>query len=142
MTDDPTARIGIADVLENCSRILGKRLLVPTPDAVSSAAGPITWNHFQNWEQRSDVEIAASSGLLGISFDGPLFIVTEAALTQGQGAFVVPAADDLERFVGGHLTRFGECFFNGDVLIVDAGIHIWMFHHEGVYATVRRPVPT
>lgn len=136
MTDSSTARVDTAEVLEKCSKVLGKRLHQPTPDAVASAVGQIDWKDCAGWEQCTDAEISKNSGLLQVSFGGHLLVVTEAALTQGNRAFVVEAAD-LAKFVEQHLTRFGECFFNGDVLVVDsAGTRLWMFHHEGLHATI------
>jgi hypothetical protein len=137
MTHSSTARAAIAEVLERCSSVLGKQLPFATPDAVASVVGQLEWEKCTGWEQCRDAEIAKRSGLLQIGFDGPLLVVTEAALTQGTGAFVVSATEGLAKFVEQHLARFGECFFNGDVLIVDrAGTRVWLFHHEGLFTTI------
>jgi hypothetical protein len=67
--------------------------------------------------------------------------VTEASFTGGRptgrtplGAIAVDASD-LHLLVAQHRDRYGERFFDGDVIILEReGARIWIFHHEGRYA--------
>lgn len=136
MIEDDVATVEVSDVLNVCSEVLGRRVRAPTPDAIEVVAGHVDWRPLPDWERLTDDEIANHTGLLHVFSGGSLLIVTEAALTQVLGAFLV-ASEDLPRFVAQHLARFGECFFNGDVIVADrAAVQIWLFHHEGQYATI------
>lgn len=138
MTDGAPERIDIAEVLARCSLVLGKRLSALTPDAVARAADSLRWRPLPAWEKLSDTEIATATGLLQVFRDDELCVVTEAALAKGHGVFVV-AATELRRLISDHLGRYGECFFNGDILIVNSdGTHLWLFHHEGQHAEIHR----
>jgi len=129
----------VANVCEACARILGQRPIAPTPDAIASALPGLDWKALPDWEEQRDDEIAARSGLYDIAFSRALFVVTEASLASGQGGFVVDARD-LAQLVEQHLSYFGECFFNGDVVIVEPeGRRVWLFHHEGQYVTISVP---
>lgn len=122
--------------LEACSRLLGKSVSALTPDAIAHVLGSVRWVSIPGWEKKSDGDIAAETGLHGIAFGGALFVVTEASLSKLCGACVVNVSD-LARYIENHLDHFGECFFNGDVLIVSPETkRIWLFHHEGQFAAI------
>jgi hypothetical protein len=73
---------------------------------------------------------------LRTNFRGTILVVTDASFAPGRGAFMLDAAA-LETFVGAYLRSYGECFFDGDVIIASSGSRsIWLFHHEGAYATL------
>ena len=123
-----------AEVLQTLSRILGAPVRVATPDAIAAVRELIQWVQFEDWESRSDMEIARLTGLLKVPFEDPLLVITEAAWRAHQGGLLIRASQ-LAGFIDQHLRRHGECFFNGDVIVVETqGRRIWIFHHEGCYA--------
>jgi len=131
-------RTNTTSVCDACARVIGRKPMAPTPDAIASVAGVIEWKSFPDWEAYSDSEIAAETRLYDIALMGKLYVVTEAALTSREGPIVVNAVD-LRKLIAEHLRLFGECFFNGDVVIMEAkGNNVWLFHHEGQYALISR----
>lgn len=136
MIGDAVDRVDSSSVLDACLRIFGRRPTEPTPDAVARAVTGVAWRRYPDWERQDDAEIATNTGMLKIPFVGAEFVVTEASFVGGHGAVVVNP-NRLAEYVSEHLRRFGECFFNGDVLLVDSTEpHVWVFHHEGVYANL------
>jgi hypothetical protein len=106
------------------------------PDAIVGPMRGVKWVALPGWESMSDGEIATRSGLFAARLAGVLFVVTDATLASQRGAFQVDA-EGLAMLVEEHLDRYGECLFNGDTIVVERdGSRIWLFHHEGVYATV------
>jgi hypothetical protein len=134
--ESPISIVEMSRVYDACAQILGERPSALTPEAVEAVSQAVDWKEVPGWESMSDAEIAMRSGLSGVAFSGQLLVVTEASFAPARGAFEVDAGD-LVVLIDEHLLRFGECFFNGDVIVVDrhAG-QIWLFHHEGVYASV------
>ena len=131
-----TTIVNMARVHEACARILGRRPTALTPDTIAVLVEHVDWKSLPEWESKSDADIAIGSGLHSVAFSGPLLVVTEASFGSGRGAFMVEARE-LGLLVEQHLVRHGECFFNGDVIIVECkGSQIWLFHHEGQYATL------
>lgn len=121
-------------MLEALGQALGKTPSSVTPDAVAQMLSKVQWTQVENWEAFSDAELATRTGLLDVPFDGSVLIATEASFMPKRGAFMVPAPQ-LEQFIAEHLETYGECFFNGDVVAMDAsGQHLWLFHHDGLYA--------
>jgi hypothetical protein len=135
MTETGPERTSIENVLKTCARVLGRRPIAPTPDAIAALATSPVWSRLPSWTILSDEEIALRAGLYTLAFASPLLVVTDAALAKSDdGAFVVEA-NELMTLVSDHLRWMGECFFNGDVVIVERdGRRIWLFHHEGQYA--------
>ena len=69
---------------------------------------------------------------------GSLIIVTEVSYRSNLGAFKMTSSH-ANKFISGHHSRFGECFFNGDVLIISKTQNtIWLFLHEGVFTVLER----
>jgi hypothetical protein len=134
-----TMQIATTDVecvYEVCARIVGSRPSALTPDAVSATKNGVKWTPLRGWESMSDTEIAMRSGLYAMRLTGVLLVLTEASFASRIGAFEVDA-QSLGALVSQHLERFGECFFNGDVIIAERDGHrLWLFHHEGCYAEV------
>ncbi len=119
-----------------CAAILGARPVALTPDAIAAVWKSVDWLALPGWEAKTDSEVAAESGLLCANFRGTVLVVTEASFAPTRGAFVLDERA-LGAFVRAHLPSYGECFFNGDVIVANGeGRRLWLFHHEGVYATI------
>ncbi|NVB39967.1 hypothetical protein G6O69_19135 [Pseudenhygromyxa sp. WMMC2535] len=124
--------------LANLGRILGTTPSALTPDSISDAAGSTHWTSINNWEQYEDAKLAIMANLLPTPFKGNLMVVSDHSLTSNGGGLAV-ASSQLKELVAGHLILFGECLFNGDVIIAElGGSLIWMFHHEGAYTLFDR----
>lgn len=129
--------VTIAEFLRALERAIKRTPAAATPDAIADVLGDVQWNRIDDWESSSDIEIARQTGLLDVPFAESSLIVTEASFSPDRGAFLVPASR-LGDFVKEHLDAYGECFFNGDVIVADtAGHHVWLFHHDGLYALVQ-----
>ncbi len=131
-----TPIVPLARVYDELSRILGVRPASLSPDAIASTRENVAWKAIVDWESKSDVELAVQAGLYAVEPSGSLLVATEASIAQRHGAFLVngPA---LGALVAQHREKQGECFFNGDVVVVQCGTnHIWLFHHEGRYTTI------
>ncbi|HVH97097.1 MAG TPA: hypothetical protein VM869_00220 [Enhygromyxa sp.] len=119
------------------------RLAVQTselsPDGIAEAVAPndaVSWTAVRNWEEMDDLEIFAAMGLQAACSSSQLLVITEASFSKLGGAFRL-AGRDLPEFIRGHLAAYGECFFNGDTIIMDRDRGTaWLFHHEGVYRQV------
>jgi len=123
-----------AEVLPALSRVLGRVLSEATPDAIVDLIGDVNWLRCDEWESLGDLELARTTGLLDIALSGPLLLITEASFAPDRGGFIVPASR-LANFVAEHLKEYGECFFNGDVIVAELqGRKVWLFHHEGLHA--------
>jgi len=132
----PPSAVDMATMLDTCERILGKRPTAPVPDAIAAVGQASEWKPFPDWESKADAQIAIRAGLYAVGFSGALLVVTEASFRPDRGAFLLDARD-LDALVCRHLAWYGECFFNGDVIIAERdGRRIWLFHHEGCYATI------
>ncbi|GLS25726.1 hypothetical protein [Marinibactrum halimedae] len=102
-----------------------------------SEGAHIVWHDLSDWENLEDLEIFEKLKNLN-EFNGEVYVVTEASYKDGLGPFKLNSIN-LELFVENHLNLIGECFFNGDVLIVDPeNLCMWVFHHEGVFAFISR----
>ena len=94
------------------------------------------WLSVPNWENLDDIQLYNLLEKIERP-QGDLYVVTEAAYRKSKGPFCV-SSDEIRGFVEEHLNTFGECFFNGDVLILSVDQNtIWIFHHEGVYSTIK-----
>jgi hypothetical protein len=126
--------VEMARVYEGCARILGRSPTALTPDAIAAIVERVDWRALPEWESKSDADIATEAGVFRAAWSGPLLVVTEASFVSRGAAFLLEA-NELRLFVSEHLARYDECFFNGDVIIVECrGHRIWLFHHEGEYA--------
>lgn len=93
------------------------------------------WTTIANWEEIPDQELYQHLENAKTP-TGMLLIVTEVSYQTNLGAFKV-AGSDVRQFVAEHRSRFGECFFNGDVLIVSKEQNtVWLFQHEGVFTVL------
>ena len=94
------------------------------------------WYDIEDWESLDDLTILGYLEELK-PFRGELLVVTEASYFNDKlGPFQVNAVD-MKQFVNSHLESFGECFFNGDVIIVSINDKlVWIFHHEGMYTLI------
>jgi len=95
----------------------------------------VQWHKVEEWESLDDVEILEL--LVNVVAPiGMLSVVCESSHNVGGAAYRLNSVDLME-FVSTHIAVFGECFFNGDVLITSPTQKlIWFFHHEGVFAVV------
>ncbi len=95
------------------------------------------WMTIADWEEISDQELYQNLENAKAP-SGMLLIVTEVSYRTTLGAFKV-ADSDVKQFVAEHLSRFGECFYNGDVLIVSKEQStVWLFQHEGIFAVLEQ----
>lgn len=128
--------VSVAEVLSAFARVLGRTPIAATPDAICELAAEVSWTPVTDWESSEDTDLACATGLFSVPFTGDLLVVSEHSLTSGRGGVLI-ASSGLEQFVKNHLKCFGECFFNGDVLIVESeGRLLWLFHHEGAYSLI------
>lgn len=128
--------VAMSVVCDACQRIIGRRPSAPTPDAIASLLHVADWKSAGGWESKTDVDVAKSVGLYEVGLGGSLVVVTEASFMKSRGAFKMEASE-LPAFVAQHLAQYGECFFNGDVIVAElGGNRLWLFHHEGQYAMV------
>jgi len=125
------ALITLETAAGSLARIIGRQLPSLTPDAIVGPPGSVSWQCVQNWEAMTDEALAATTGLTQLGLQGSLIIVTEASFTPGRGALMIDSSD-LAALVSEHLSLYGECFFNGDVIVAEIqGARVWLFHHEG-----------
>ncbi len=95
------------------------------------------WITIADWEEIPDQDLYQQLENAKTP-SGMLLIVTEVSYRTDLGAFKV-AGSDVKQFVAKHRSRFGECFFNGDVLIVSKEQNtVWLFQHEGVFTVLCR----
>jgi hypothetical protein len=129
--------VPIAAMMEALTGALGRAPESATPDAIANTLDSVMWIRFEAWEAWDDVALAKAIGLVATAFEGDVFVLTEASFALNLGAFLIPASY-LDQLVTEHLERYGECFFNGDVVVLEAsGKKLWLFHHEGAFATVQ-----
>jgi hypothetical protein len=97
--------------------------------------GNLSWLTANRWEELDDLEILQFLADLR-HFEGKLLIVTDVSYGKKFGPFEIDAVC-IQSFVKQYKVDFGECFFNGDVLIVSLDLKlVWIFHHEGIYGLV------
>ena len=93
------------------------------------------WHSIDNWEDLDDEVIYENIIILKIPA-GELFVITEVCYKNDLGPFYLDASE-LRELVRKHLDKYGECFFNGDVIIFSFDLKmIWCFHHEGFYSLI------
>ena len=130
---EPLAIIPLAEATTRMSSVLGFEPRALTPDEITVRLPSFAWASLADWELLDDHDIAKQTGLLREPLMGDLLIVTEVSFGAGGGAFFLEGSS-LGTFIDSHLLRYGECFFNGDVIILALeGREVWLFHHEGVY---------
>ena len=91
-----------------------------------------TWSKVEDWELLDDIDIL-NIFTSGKKPDGELYVANELFYKDGYGAFSIHHLN-LPEFILCHLSSFGQCFFNGDVIILqrDKSI-VWVFNHDGFY---------
>lgn len=91
-------------------------------------------------ERLSDAELMDVAGLRAAPFRDEIWFVTHAGERRGVGAFVV-SPHDLAEFAAEHRRQLGERLFSGlDLVAVDrARTTLWLYHHGGGFAVIRRP---
>lgn len=95
------------------------------------------WIRIDDWEDIPDQILYQKLEDVKIP-KGLLIIVTEFSYRSNLGAFKL-SSNHIDKFVSEHHSRFGECFFNGDVLILSKSQNaIWLFQHEGVFTVLER----
>lgn len=136
MSEGRGSFVEIARVQHVLEHILGSKPRSVTPDAIGEILGSVEWKPAEGWDSQSDSVVASSSELFDAGFSSRLLVVTDVSSFPGRGAFSV-ASEELPSFVSTYSTRYGESFFDGDVIVVEElGKRIWIFHHEGVWASV------
>lgn len=91
------------------------------------------WNQLAGWENLADAEIFEVL-IQPSQFDGQLLVISDLSYRREFDAFAVDA-EELRAFVSTFHATFGECLFNGDVLIAQPEQQkLWVFHHEAVIA--------
>jgi hypothetical protein len=129
--------IPLSRATDEIEHALGIVIAALTPDAVADALG--LWGS-ERWlplvlsPTEPDIDVwrrVHPFPALGSRF----LIITDLSFIDERGAFEL-VDSELEDFVGSYEKRFGETFFNGDVLVValDAG-KVWLLHHEGLHIT-------
>lgn len=104
---------------------------------LSKQGKAIEWIDFKSWESLEDIEIFREFPNLE-KISGDVYITTEASYKKELGPFKIHS-NKLEKFIRGHLNAYGECFFNGDVIIVNPENEcMWFFHHSGLMTFVAR----
>ncbi len=128
--------VNMSQVYDACERVVGRKPVAITPDAISDVAKATVWSRLPDWDTKSDIEIAEETGLYRSGFTGWMLVVTDASFTSAGGVFRVKA-ENLQALVAQHRSRYGEPFFATDVIVVGLeDRRIWIFHHEGVYAMI------
>ena len=126
------------DAIADLRRFLPATVDFSSVDRLSAAAdavaGMAEWQMIPDWERIPDLKILDRVYGGQTPLAGPLVLVTDHMFASGGFPARVPA-DGLRDFVGGYAASNGECFFNGDVVILasEAG-RLTMFHHEGAFA--------
>jgi hypothetical protein len=103
--------------------------LAPAADAV---AGPARRQAVPDWADLSDLAILDRIMADQPDLDGPLLVCT--AHLGFHGSPVRIAADRLRAYVAGHLDAAGECFFNGDVVVLAPAARRLLIFREGGHA--------
>jgi len=111
------------------------RALEDIVTALDSIGRKVNWNRLDNWEDLDDIDILHQVLNLHV-IDDEVFVITEASYNESAGPFRLQP-HELESFTINHLDKYGECFFNGDVAIINLKTKsVWAFHHEGVFAYI------
>lgn len=94
------------------------------------------WKTLIGWEEMEDSEILEHLTSLN-SFKDKLIVITDVSYKFQYGPFGV-AANNISSFANEFWSNFGECMFNGDTIIInDCEKIIWLFHHEGLYTSLK-----
>lgn len=96
------------------------------------------WSVFREWEDFDDKEIRERVIPREAFVNEDLYVVNEHTYSSnGQPQLV--NSSHLAGFIDGYLDNHGECFFNGDVIIVskDKG-SVFIFSHEGAYTLIKK----
>jgi hypothetical protein len=130
------------EALKEVKSLLGVQVDQLSPDGIVEAVAPndaVSWTAVPDWESLEDLDIFARVGLNDACSCSQLLVVTEASFSRVCGAFRL-AGRDLSEFIRTHHAAYGECFFDGDVVVIDCGQGaVWLFHHEGAYAKIPPP---
>jgi hypothetical protein len=101
--------------------------------AADAVAGPARWERFPDWEDVADLDILDRVFAGRPPLHGPLLLAT--AHMGFRGSPVRLPAERLRQFVAEYRISAGECFFNGDVVILaPEARRLTVFHHEGAFA--------
>lgn len=97
----------------------------------------IQWSPIPDWENLDDTKtldvILGSDSVRGADNA----IMLPAICFYGDCLPFRISHDGLKNFVGGFLSHYGQCFFNGDTLILFPSRRIiYLFHHEGMYTKI------
>ncbi len=121
---------------EACTRILNARPKALTPDRMLELGKVVNQGFMRDWEEKADEEIVQWGGLYDLGSVGKLLVATEYCFFTARKVFSIEV-ERLPYLVREHSALYGESFVTGDVIVVEAaGTRIWVFHHEGLYATV------
>jgi hypothetical protein len=126
------------DALADLQRFVPTAVGFSSPDrlwaAADALAGPAVSRKLSQWEDLPDLEILDRVFAGQPALVGPVVVVTDHMFSSGGSPARLPA-ERLREFVAGYLVSAGQCFFNGDVVIVAADVsRLTVFHHEGVFA--------
>ncbi|MBK9035640.1 MAG: hypothetical protein IPL61_31025 [Myxococcales bacterium] len=140
MTSLDFQTVPFEDVFVACQEIAGARPADLSPDGILACLPGTHLAMLVGAELMNDTELMAAAGLRTAPFHGQIYFVTQAGIAKGLGAFSV-LPQDLEAFAAEHGRQFRERLFCGlDVIAVDSDrTTIWLYHHSGGYATIRRP---
>ncbi len=93
-----------------------------------------------NWESLSDLEILNYINLDKYS-NSFFYIITDLSYSDDFGVFEV-LSDDMIRFMTSYFDKYEECFFNGDVIMINIKYQeIIVFQHSGFWMTFNIPLP-
>lgn len=133
-------RVELKRLVEAFSEIVGSSL-PEMHDLQNFAENQSGWRQLDGWLEMDDLAILKTLAGNAVP-SGSLLIATDLSYSDGLGVFEVDARQ-LDAFVSSYLSNFGECFFNGDVIICSTSQKaFWMFHHEGATLTWVAPIAT
>lgn len=110
------------------------RMLCKTIASSPPLLGPFA---IKDWEALSDDSLfdnIAAKGSQCLDMTGRIFAVTDVSYLSADGVFVFEY-EHRNLFFQEYFYRFGECFFNGDVLLIfPVCHHLAFFHHDGFFS--------
>ena len=88
------------------------------------------WIELKDWMEMNDREIF-SDLVRGNPPVNEMYGISDVSYRDDVGAFKF-LGSEIDQFFGLYFEKFGECFFNGDVIFfVPKERRLWIFHHEG-----------
>ena len=129
--------IPLSSATDEVERALGVEIAALTPDEVADALGlwgSERWLPLAPSPTESDLDVWRRVHPFP-TWISRVVIITDLSFMDERGAFEL-VGSEIDDFVGTYEKRFGETFFNGDVLVVAIEDRkVWLLHHEGLHIT-------